>query len=272
MHFQHAGLHQREQSIEVLDGDHLCGASGRSRCAASSRSSRRRRASGRSTGPWSPRDSAPAPAAGRPHAAPSNPRPSVVVGEVLLGDADVDPVDAVGMGEAHVLRPPCRHGLARGACLARRRLRFLRARLVAPPPCAHRRLLRACRARPHSRTTSFAGLSSRTPLNAAWRTAVARPAAELRSRPPASARPSGRRGRALPRAELRRTAACRSRSGMQPLPQVRAIVGVAGADAARIGQLAVVVIADRSAPIAAALRSTANSRRPRIPARSSIWS
>ena len=88
-----------------------------------------------------------------PHPIPDG---NVVIGEILLGHADVRPINAVGMGEAHagdgvVLRRARRAP----ACPSRSRLPP-----IAEPPAARRR----GRPAPAVRATSRAALASRRPL------------------------------------------------------------------------------------------------------------
>ena len=83
------------------------------------------------------------------------PHHAIVIGEVLFGDADVYPINAVRVGETHFYSPVTVL-LHRAPGLRRSSLRH--------------RLPIFARMAGGSRTTSWAGLSSRTPLNAAWRT------------------------------------------------------------------------------------------------------
>ena len=106
MDFQHAGLDQREQPIEVLDREHLLavavgddpqiafGQAGRcvlleeAFALGAVRTAHQRKR---------PADHM------RGHPVPDR---GVIVGQVLFGDADFDPVDPIRMGEAHVAVPP----------------------------------------------------------------------------------------------------------------------------------------------------------------------
>src|SRR5262249_33977047 len=108
---------------------------------------------------------------------------AIVVGEILLGHADINPVDAIRMGETDVAFPPRLGGACRWHRSACHRLGRARHRLSG----TLRLLVRFFGHHVHasamtfpdrdpgtfagnSRVTSRAGLSSRMPLNAAWRT------------------------------------------------------------------------------------------------------
>ncbi len=119
VHLEHAGLHQREQAVEVLDGDDLpflavdhgaqalLGQPGRGVLLEEALTLG-------AVGAAHQRE--------RPvHDVRRHPVPdrAVIVGQILLGDADVGPIDAVGMGEPHVALFPrfgARCGRTRMAC------------------------------------------------------------------------------------------------------------------------------------------------------------
>ena len=159
---------------------------------------------------------------------------------------------------ATVLPPPaCRFGgqrpISASSCFA----------------CRHRSQHLLAIGRLRSCTTSFAGLSSRTPLKAAWRTgAVAGPAAKidldhhLRLDPDGVAPP-----RCSSAAERRTATTCVSIACSISIRSRAKTCVIAGAGPAGIAQFAVVVGAEHQrADRAWHRRSTANSRRPRIPA------
>ncbi len=101
MHFEHARLHQRQQSVEVLDGDDLplVRVDHGAEVFVVDTGRRVFLEKALTGGPvWTAQQ------AERPiHHVRRHPVPhhAVVVGKILLGDADVHPIDAVGMGEAH---------------------------------------------------------------------------------------------------------------------------------------------------------------------------
>ena len=180
------------------------------------------------------------------------PHHAVVVGEILLGDADIDPVDAVRMGEAHIAALP---GLC-GALGGHGFRRPLAARCGGLPGRCGRR---PGRSRPCGRCVSCGFLADHRghlPCDFLGRLvlahalegrlaheAVGGPAAEVRldhhlRLDPAHVAAAFLRGQALERRP-------RDLERMKALPQVlRHGVRIAGADAARIDEPSILVIAD----------------------------
>ena len=136
------------------------------RAADALRRCRRRRASGRSIARLRRRGSAPARARGRSTCGRIQSQTCVVVfGQHLLGDAGIVPIDAVGMAQRHAgdldRRPDLPAGFGR--------LRGLGRRLLPQRGLLRSAVSGICST---SRTTCFAGLSSRTPLNEPCRTSL----------------------------------------------------------------------------------------------------
>ena len=178
VHFEHAGLHQREQAVQVLDRDDL---------APLAVDHRAQFLLGQAGGGMLLEEALALGSVGTAHQRERPvdhvrrhpvPHRAIVVRQILLGDADIDPIDAVGMGEAHVAFFP---GLARTQAWRRAgappaaafAFDFFAMTFVAfaatLAACARSSgvLARLSSTAGSSRTTSFAGLSSRTPLKAA---------------------------------------------------------------------------------------------------------
>jgi hypothetical protein len=156
VNFQHARLHQREQAVEIVDVDQLLAVAVLVPLDA---------IADQSGGCMLLEEALPADAFGAAHQRerPADevrrdvlPHRGVIVGELLLGDLDVGPVDAVRVGEFHrsgFCWRCCGFGGLRGGAVTALPARFLGFAVGIGFSC----------------TTSLAGLSSRSPLNAAWR-------------------------------------------------------------------------------------------------------
>src|SRR5258708_2490564 len=102
MQFEHARLHQRKQTIEVLDRDDLPSLAVDHRMktflADAGRGMLLKEAlAARSVGTAQKRERSAYEVRGHPV-----PDRTIIVRQILLGDAGIGPVNAVGMGEAHL--------------------------------------------------------------------------------------------------------------------------------------------------------------------------